>query len=189
MGNWSKKQTLQRKPLLTKMYGSCIQWERAFIGESLLQAKNCLQRIYEEGTVGYLGGLPEEATFRPSIYGLESGRTYSTGNILPSFLVNFSKFKAKCYMDFISTSANQHTEQAGDSSSPLTREAKSNWKVGKKQRDLHQDLWFEHDLIRLKIDFCKNQGFLFIDPELKDQGTYTDAVARRREFWKAASKE
>ena len=145
----------------------------------------------EKGLSIIWGGLPEDATFRPSIYGLESGRAYSTGTYYVSFLVNFSKFKAKGNMDFISTSTNHAAGTSRGFVFASNQGSKLKFGVGiHKQRASSPktyDLNATH-LIVLKIDFAQNQASLFVDPELKDKEPTPDAVATEEGALKAGIK-
>ena len=162
------------------------------IGESPVAGKELSYKGYNEKGLSIIwGGLPEDATFRPSIYGLESGRAYSTGTYYVSFLVNFSKFKAKGNMDFISTSTNHAAGTSRGFVFASNQGSKLKFGVGiHKQRvssPKTYDLNATH-LIVLKIDFAQNQASLFVDPELKDKEPTPDAVATEEGALKAGIK-
>ena len=182
----------KKAPLNKDVWSAAFSEKEPYVGESPVAGKELSYKgYYEKGLSITLGGLPEEATFRPSIYGLESGRAYSTGTYYLSFLVNFSKFKAKGYTDFISTSANHATGTSRGFVFASNQGNKLKFGVGiQKQRGSATktyDLNTTH-LIVLKIDFAKNQASLFIDSELKDQEPTPDAVATEEGVLKAGIK-
>ena len=108
-----------------------------------------------------------------------------------SFLVNFSKFKAKGNMDFISTSTNHAAGTSRGFVFASNQGSKLKFGVGiHKQRASSPktyDLNATH-LIVLKIDFAQNQASLFVDPELKDKEPTPDAVATEEGALKAGIK-
>lgn len=171
--------TSKKAPINKDVWSGAFSEKEPYIGESPVAGKELTYKGYnEKGLSIILGGLPEEASFRPSIYGLESGRTYSTGTYYLSFLVNFSKFKAKGKIDFISTSTNHATGTSRGFVFASNQGNKLNFGVGlHKQRAAttkSYDMNTTH-LIILKLDFNKNQASLFIDPELKGKEPKADA--------------
>lgn len=174
--------TSKKAPLNKDMWSAAFSEKEPYIGESPVAGKELSYKGYnEKGLSITMGGLPKESNFRPSIYGLESGKTYSTGTYYLSFLANFSKFKAnKGITDFITTITNYTIGGRCGFVFAANKGDKLKFGVGiKKQRattTATYDLNATH-LIVLKIDFDKNQASLFVDPELKDKEPAADAVA------------
>ncbi|MDC7137294.1 MULTISPECIES: hypothetical protein [Bacteroides] len=184
--------TAKKAPLNKDVWSAVFNEKAPYIGESPVAGKELSYKGYNEKGLSIIwGGLPEDATFRPSIYGLESGRAYSTGTYYVSFLVNFSKFKAKGNMDFISTSTNHAAGTSRGFVFASNQGSKLKFGVGiHKQRASSPktyDLNATH-LIVLKIDFAQNQASLFVDPELKDKEPTPDAVATEEGALKAGIK-
>ena len=72
--------TAKKAPLNKDVWSAVFNEKAPYIGESPVAGKELSYKGYNEKGLSIIwGGLPEDATFRPSIYGLESGRAYSTG--------------------------------------------------------------------------------------------------------------
>lgn len=184
--------TAKKAPINKDVWSAAFSEKEPYIGESPVAGKELSYKGYnEKGLSITMGGLPEGANFRPSIYGLESGRTYSTGTYYLSFLVNFSKFKSKGNIDFISTITNHAVGVSRGFIFASNQGNKLKFGVGiHKQRAATTtiyDLNATH-LIVLKIDFDKGQASLFVDPELKDKEPVANAVATEEGALKAGIK-
>lgn len=184
--------TAKKAPINKDVWSAAFSEKEPYIGESPVAGKELSYKGYnEKGLSITMGGLPEGANFRPSIYGLESGRTYSTGTYYLSFLVNFSKFKSKGNIDFISTITNHAVGVSRGFIFASNQGNKLKFGVGiHKQRAVTTttyDLNATH-LIVLKIDFDKGQASLFVDPELKDKEPAANAVATEEGALKAGIK-
>ncbi|MFV0325839.1 MAG: hypothetical protein ACK5LF_15910 [Bacteroides xylanisolvens] len=162
----------KKSPINKETWSGAFNAKSPYIGDSPIAGKELTYDGYkEQGLSIVLGGLPKEAKARPSMYGLESTKKYTTGTYYLSFLANFSQINSK-QADFICMS-NDYVN-AGSLAFILAckspQKDKIQFGVGiYKTREIipqDYDLKTTH-LIILKLDYDKKQASIFIDPQLK----------------------
>lgn len=169
----------KKAPINKDIWSAAFYEKSPYIGESPIAGKELTYKGYNEKGLSIVwGGLPKEAKFRPSVYGLESGREYSTGTYYLSFLVNFSKFKAKGQTDFVATSIDHVNAISRGLIFAANQDNKIQFGIGlSKTRTAAPktyDLNATH-LIVLKLDYDQNQASIFINPPLKGKEPKADA--------------
>lgn len=184
--------TAKKSPINKDVWSATLPGEEPFKGSSPVAGEGLTYKGYnEKGPSIVWGGLPEDANFRPSIYGLESSKEYSTGTYYLSFLVNFSKFKVKNRADFIATSPDYVKGLSRGFVFGCTKGNQMQFGVGlakmRATAPKNYDLNTTH-LIVLKIDYNTNQASLFIDPELKDKEPTADIEVKEEGALKGSIK-